>query len=204
MLSLDRKPILYFEDPIGVTQGYRRLFGELSRGLAQECSLYRIFRKEDLLVYKGNRKSPGYDPDPRRIHAVTDSVRTLVGRFHPEVLVVTDPSLLFLCVMDRDADWQWATIDNLRGGVYRAFDRPLIVTYPLTAWYSQVSEKDIAAVNYGFVDEEQLEDSMREEGSVFYDPIQTKVSVGRFCLQQDWMKIHRILAKQEAQDENRT
>lgn len=211
--------ILYFEDPIGVTPGYRKLFDSLSKGLAQPVSLYRVFKKEELLVHRGNRKAPGYNTNSRVLDSVVAKYGELVQRYTPRIVVLTDPALLFLCVLDRDADWAWATIDNLRGGIYKRMGTTIAVTYPLTAWYQDVRERDIAAANDGFASKEEYEeavtdqdegedsdieevdlvevdderDSSHSDGTIFYEPIQTKVAVGKFCLQSDWEKIHRIL-----------
>lgn len=221
MNSSDHREILYFEDPIGVTAGYRRLFDRLSRGLATPVSMYRVFRKEEILIYRGNRKAPGYNPDDRIIRELTDKFMELMARYTPRVIVLTDPSMLFLCVLDREADWSWATIDNLRGGVYQRLGYTLVVTYPLTAWHQDVRERDIAAANYGFTSKDEFDEAQGStssedledddssesettsdtegdegEATTFYEPIQTKVAVGKFCLESDWAKIHRILAEQ--------
>jgi hypothetical protein len=225
----DHRDILYFEDPIGVTAGYRRIFDHLSKGLAQNVSLYRVFRKEQILARKGNRVQPGYSFDPVVIHGVLSKYNELVERYKPRITVLTDPALLFLCMLDPDADWDWATIDNLRGGIYVRGGHTIAVTYPLTAWNRDVRERDIAAANEGFSSKEEFDEASVEEGpeesddepgdvpegdgddsdpdgpapveinsrgeaTIFWQPIQTKVAVGKFCLESDWAKIHRVLA----------
>lgn len=224
------KPILYFCDPVGVTEGYQSLFSRLSKQQANPVSLYRVFSKEKLLHYRGNRKAPGYSIDLNVIWDIQHAIQGLIDRYQPRLIVTSDPATLFLCVDDYESAWNWMTIENARGGVYEAFGFPLLVTYPLTAWYNEIRERDIASANQGFGNEEDFErahasynivppvessvgegdesgsvdeeaeaaveneESNAGEDAVFFHPIKTKVQVGKFCLESDWRKVHRLLA----------
>lgn len=151
------KPILYFCDPVGVTEGYQNLFQRLTKNQAYPVSLYRVFPKERILHYRGNRKSPGYSIEEGVLNDIRKAMQGLVDRYEPRLIVTSDPATLFLCVDDYQLAWNWMTIENARGGIYKAFGLSLLVTYPLTAWYSEIRERDIASANQGFGNEEDFE-----------------------------------------------
>lgn len=214
-MSTEHKPILYFSDPIGITRGLQGIWNLLTQDTAQPVSMYRLMNKRVLLTYKGNRKAPGYSLDQRVRDEVESHVRRLVEKFEPKVIVTSDPAMLFLCVNQAEEHWSWATIDNLRGGVYDYRGIKLLVTYPLTAWMREVRERDIASANDGYSDEEEFEASKNEDESDdddsddsnesdskredhFYVPVMTRVQVGKFCLKSDWAKAQRLVEKANA------
>jgi len=158
------KPILYFEDPVGVTSTYLKLFTRISDNLAKPVSLYRIHDKRDLLMWRGNRKQPGYRLEAQNVRKVQDSVIKLIRQYEPKLVVTSDPATLGLLVTYREESWDWATVENLRGGVYRFWGIPWIVTYPMTAFFKEVRERDIAVANDGFSDQEQFADHKRDAG----------------------------------------
>jgi len=157
-----RKPILYFEDAIGVTATYRDLFNRVSNRLAEPVSLYRLHSKRELLLWRGNRKQPGYRLESANIAKVQDSVVRLLREYEPTLVVTSDPATLGLLVAYREESWDWATIENLRGGVYRFWGVPWLVTYPMTAYFHEVRERDIALANDGFASEEMFADYQQQ------------------------------------------
>lgn len=220
MITPAKKPILFFDDAIGIGTGYSRLFNELSRGQATAVSLYHKFNKSELLMWKGNRKAPGYKLDTRSLTKLHTAVIAIIQLHKPQVIVTADPATLGLLMLRREESWDWATMDNCRGGVYHYFGLPWIVTYPFTAYHSEVRERDIAVANSGFSDEtefDQYANRMFESGTGqdsndesdtsdaadadaedderhFYAPVLTKINVGQFCITSDWAKAFRILA----------
>jgi len=194
--------IVLFEDRLGISSGYETIWHSLlnSNGLAgQEVirrSTHRTFGKRmQLLITKGNRKSPGFNPDHGVQAALNEWVKTQLRQLRPDGCICMDPAILFMM----NPDWDQATLDNLRGGVYRILDIPFIVSLPISAWHTQKKEKDIARMNEGFTDKDEWEEEHggdETDGditSVWIEPI--VVPYGRFVLNRDLQKFKRILER---------
>jgi len=154
--KMKRKPILYFEDAIGITSRYEEIFRILSREQAQNVSLYKRLSKSELLMWKGNRKHPGYRLDSSSLTKLYTVTSELLNIYKPELVVTSDPATLAFLMPYREESWDWATIENLRGGVYQYKGIPWIVTYPITAYFTDIRERDIAVANDGFDNQEDF------------------------------------------------
>lgn len=187
--------ILVFEDKLGITAGYEQAWSALllNAKLPESSVLRRsIWKTADLrsiplLIKKGNRKSPGFNPDEEvqsRVHAW---FRATVTALKPEVLVVMDVALLGIF----ESSWDIATIDNMRGGVYDYFGIPTVIITPISALHTQKKPKDISAMNAGAESKAEFEeDEDRDPEEFFIEPY--TIPFGRIVLHFDLDKTQRI------------
>lgn len=159
------RPILWFEDKLGITDGYLSIWSSLlqkanlSAVPVHRRSSYQAFGSRlRLLEQKGNRKLPGFNTDPRAQSTIRRWVCNQIRDVNPILCISTDPALGFLA----NPDWDQATVDNLRGGVYEVESRPWVCTLPISAWHRKKSAKDIAKLNDGFKDRESWEAARAE------------------------------------------
>lgn len=195
--------ILLFEDKLGITSGYEGVWQGLvlKAGLAgviiNRRSAYKAFgERVQLLIRKGNRKAPGFNPDERTQAILRTWVKRELDILKPTVCIFMDPSLLFLV----NPDWDQSTLDNLRGGHYDLWGTPIIIMLPISAWHQRKSEKDIARLNEGFTDKEEWEAEHGGEesdteniGAIWMEPV--SVPYGKFVLSHDLQKANRVLRK---------
>ncbi len=196
--------IILFEDKLGISDGYRDLWASLL--LVHEFagvnvirrSAYRIFGKQlPLLIAKGNRKTPGFNPDGHVQNVLRSWVNQEIDFLKPIICLCMDPSILFLF----NPDWNQSTIDTLRGGVYLHRKVPFVIMFPISAWHSKKKQKDIARLNDGYSDKEEweaqqeLDESDKEEADmhVWLDPV--SVPYGKFVLHSDLAKANRVYKK---------
>lgn len=206
--------ILLFEDKLGITAGYESIWRNLlvKAGLIGVDVIHRnahtaLGKRHQLLVRKGNRKAPGFNPDPRVINAVATWAGSQIALTKPDLCLCMDPALLFMA----NPDWDQATLDNLRGGVYKVDGIPFIIMLGIAAWHNKKREKDIAKLNDGYTDREEWEEEHRSEsesgdesgdegddeerheevGHVWLEPV--SIPYGKFVLLKDLEKANRIL-----------
>lgn len=200
--------ILYIEDKLGITQGYQNLFASLLLGCGispaqvYPFSLYKKQNMPQLLTRYKNRKVPSFNPDQHAQSIIQATVESAVRTVKPSLIICTDPACLFMLVPEQAI----ATIDNLRGGVYKLFGITCLVTIPISAWHRQVKEKDIARLNDGFSDKDAWEQAHENEsddndgpddsddehdGAVWVEPV--VIPFGQFVLKKDFGKAKRIL-----------
>lgn len=216
--------ILVFEDKLGITQGYRWHWESLvlKAGLypsqMAHVSLWRsgLERRIKLVIQKGNRKSPGFNPEVRE-HTLKWFL-DMVNKHQPEAVLIQDLALLHVV----EPNWDNAILDNLRGGVYaigQIKKLPVIVSLPISAINSKKTPKDIAALNGGARskddweerknffesktiegdgDEEPTEEDREEtlnqyvgSDEIFFEPY--VIPYGRFVILQDLFKLNRII-----------
>lgn len=191
--------ILLFEDKLGITSGYESIWQGLllSAGLAgvtiaRRSSFKAFGNRVQLLTRKGNRKAPGFNPDPSVRSTLTSWVHAELNKTRALVIVCMDPALFFLM----NPDWDQATPDNMRGGVYEFQGVPLIGILPMSAYFSKKSSKDIARLNEGYSDKDEWEadhggeEQDAESTEVWLEPI--TVPYGKFVLLRDMQKVSRI------------
>jgi|SRR5882762_1762630 len=194
--------ILLFEDKLGISAGYESIWANLliKTGFAgmeinRRNSFRHLGRQTQLLIRKGNRVSAGFNPDPRSMDIVRAWVRTQVQLLQPAAIICMDPAILFMF----NPDWDQATLDRLRGGVYKLMEKPVVISLPISAWHNVKKEKDIARMNEGFTEEEEWEaehggdESDSEVNNIWLEPI--IVPYGKFVLQKDLEKLNRILRR---------
>lgn len=169
-----RQGILFFEDAIGITDGYKPLLMTmLNKARINETthrinhySVYRRMDKKILLHWSGNRKSPGFSPNPNVQRQVREFFESVIVRSDPDIVVCMDVAMFFLF----NPNWDQATPDKLRGSVFEyehsnGIIYPVLCTLPLSAYHSKVSTKDIAKLNEGFTDKADFEEWRKSEES---------------------------------------
>ena len=168
------KRILYLTDKFGVSQGYSKSFSlmlancGIKRKQVIETNIYGLVNKP--LIKKGNRKAWGFNPE--RKDEIEAAFNQRIETVAPDIIVCSCPAILgFLC----DWDWDLATLDKCRGGVYYYRGIPVIVTYPITAIHQQV-------------DQRLLKDADGDD--IAYEPY--RVKQGAWILARDWEKVGRF------------
>lgn len=194
--------ILVLEDKLGITEGYMQswasmcLAAGLRPDLMKRYSAWRSPLAKDhmLLTRKGNRKSPGFNPDPHVKKDVRDWVIYTARHSNAEAILCMDVALLGIV----EGKWDIATIDNLRGGVYDFYGIPWLVTVPISAIHNKKSTKDIKAMNDGHESEDDFEeDDERDEKEIWIEPY--LIPFGKWLLSADLRKLHRILEKMQGE-----
>lgn len=202
------KSILLFEDKLGITTGYESIWNGLLgvTGLLpyplHRRSTYKAYgSKFQLLVKKGNRKSPGFNPDLEVQRELRLWVTRELNNIKPMIVLCMDPALFFLM----NPDWDQATPDNMRGGVYEINGIPFICMLSISAWHNKKSDKDIARLNDGYTDEEEWEEEhggdesdTENVGAIWLEPV--SVPYGKFVLRKDLDKAYRILLREIGKD----
>ncbi len=189
--------IVLFEDKLGITTGYLEHWTDLLQSVGLDPHrVRRVSTWKDpsmsmltLLTRKGNRKSPGFNPDSQTQELLTRWVISVCESLHPELILCMDTALLGLV----EPSWDIATIDNLRGGVYSFFGIPWLVMTPISAIYTQKKPKDIRFLNDGAEDEDEFEESDHDPEEFFMEPY--TIPYGRRILAADLKKATRILAQ---------
>ena len=196
--------ILLFEDKLGITAGYESIWQNLllktrlHGATIHRRSTYKAFKDQlDLLIRKGNRNSPGFNPSPQTQAKLKGWVSQQINMTQPQLIIMMDPALFFLV----NPDWDQATPDNLRGGNYPLAGRPCIIMLGLSAWHTKKSQKDIARLNDGFTDKEEWEEEQggseqdsQNQGAIWLEPV--SVPYGKFVLEKDLEKVSRVLQRE--------
>lgn len=157
--------ILWFVDRFGLPGSYHRIWlsalirADLTPKEFLLVDLHRIMHRQ-LLAKLGSRKAPTWIPTE------TDNIITKMNQqlqhHKPRAVVLASPeSLAYLGLAP-----EHATLHNLRGSVYWKHGIPFIVTLPISAWNTLVSQKDIGAANYGFDSQESFTAARSEDGQV--------------------------------------
>lgn len=207
--------ILVVQDKLGITDAYRGHWNmmTLAAGLTQPwinfvfVSAWRDFRQDQLLTFKHNRKTPGFNIDPLNQVKLLNWLKDKMELHRISMVVLMDPAFFFLV----NQNWDQATTENLRGGVYtiknaRGEDVTVLVTAPIHSINTQMKAKDIAALNNGISEREEFDelygsgdesdsdedDSDDNEARImeWYNPI--VVPFGRHCFQSDLYKLGRL------------
>jgi hypothetical protein len=219
--------ILYIEDKIGITNNYMSLWRaicfqhDVHPDSIKHINLYRDFPLTKWLAPFRNRKAPTWHPSSAGL--IREKLESAVDKFKPKLVVSACPASLSVLGLEPEV----ATLDNLRGGVYFPFparlELPMLITLPITAWHRSVKEKDLAAANRGFTDQEEFLESelhrisdvgdsdeetdineedtkalAEEAGAMWYEPL--IVPYGRFVLHADLQKAARLVARAKAHE----
>lgn len=158
--------VLVFEDKSGISEGYLGIWQNLlykaglgkDNAVVERRSLYHSFNTHDVLEWRKPRKQPGFNTRESNQRAIRLWLSDVISTHKPDLVICMDPALLFLC----NPEWEQATIDKLRGGVYVLAGIPWVISMPVTAYYSKAKPKDIAKLNDGFLDKGEFEDFQRE------------------------------------------
>lgn len=199
------KSILLFEDKLGISSGYEGIWQSLllKTGLTgfetiRRNSFRSLGNKVQLLERQGNRKAPGFNRDSRSMAVVDRWARNQIRIINPSIVLCMDPAILFLC----NPNWDQATLDNLRGGVYTIESIPFLIMLPISTWHTQKKESDIARMNDGFTiesewdEERQLDEdelNQTDMNRLWIEPV--VVPYGRFILSTDLSKAKRIIER---------
>lgn len=196
--EIDR-PVLLLEDKLGISTGYEGIWQSLlaKTGFVgidiHRRNIYKsLGAKVQLLTRSGNRIAPGFNPDPKVKRTVSEWVNMQVDSIRPDLILCMDPAVLWLF----NPDWDQATLDNLRGGVYYLDGIPVVVMVGISAWHNKKREKDIAKLNDGFTDKEEWEEEHggdetdSETTNIWIEPL--SIPYGRFILTADLQKARRV------------
>ena len=192
--------ILVFEDKLGITSGYESIWANLimTSGLVKYDMIRRnsfrsLGKAMQLLVRKGNRVTPGFNPDEQVQHRIRGWVMSQITALKPVGILCMDPVILFML----NPDWDQATLDTLRGGVYRIQGIPVVVSLPISAWHVKKQMKDIARMNEGHSEKDEWEEEHggdetdSELNLIWMEPV--VVPYGKFVLSADIKKLARVI-----------
>lgn len=188
--------ILLIEDKLGITAGYRGHWDRMLMkfGMNPDDFVHRNPYKAHalhglpLLIQKGNRKSPGYNPNT--IGALRSWVDALIQDLDPTAIVCMDVATLGIV----EPSWDIATIDNCRGGVYKYQGIPFLITMPISAINTKKNPKDVRAMNEGAEDKDEWEEMERDPEELFIEPY--TIPYGRWVLGADLQKLKRVVEGQ--------
>lgn len=193
--------ILWVADRFGMPGHFHRIWLRLLLTTGHQPPEFRIHKLSDalkrtLLTKLGSRKAPTWIPDEAP-HIIAQIDRWC-DQYKPRAVVLSSPeSLAYLAMAP-----EHATLHNLRGSVYWRRGIPFIVSLPISAWATLVSQKDVGAANYGFDSAEAFGAARSENGEVYEDSDQR---ISRGLTQRDNDIDGRGLAdsNQHAADEGR-
>lgn len=186
--------ILLLEDKLGITSGYMDIWDSLVLGAGLYPSSIRRFSawkspiasRFTLLTRKGNRKSPGFNPDPDVMSHLTTWVGHTAAQVKADMIICMDTALLGVV----EPSWDIATLDNMRGSVYDFRGLPFLVITPISAIHTQKKPKDIRAMNDGAETKEDFEDSDHDPEEFFVEPY--TIPFGKRILSADLRKAARV------------
>lgn len=153
-----RIDLVYIADKVGISTGYQNIWAsmllaaKIDQSRVRTISIYRQMPEMVWLRQYANRKAPTWNPS--MVEHYRRWLDTIILAWRPTLILSADPASLWLC----NADASFATLDNLRGGVYDYNGTKVLLTLPITAWHQQMKEKDIAAANKGFTDKNEFEE----------------------------------------------
>jgi hypothetical protein len=187
--------ILVFEDKLGISAGYMDMWENyvIKAGFLPQrfrrFSAWKspIMSKFTLLIQKGNRKSPGFNPAVQRELRMWFS-ETVTATL-PKFIVVMDVALLGLF----EENWNNATIDNMRGGVYDYKGIPVLIMTPISAVNRTRQVKDVRAMNDGADSEADWEMEEHDPEELFIEPY--TIRSGKWIFQRDLAKLCRLYTK---------
>lgn len=166
--------ILYITDQYKVSRGYEPAFTRMlnKAGIRrQQVITADIYKLVDTpLIRKGNEKTWRFNPEKKE--AIQGAFDLRIQAVQPTLIVVSDPAVLGVLV---NWDWNLATLDKCRGGVYNYAGIPVVVTYPVTVINTHVDESLV----HGEDDENKQQPY--------------RVKSGAWILQRDWEKVGRFL-----------
>lgn len=198
--------VLVVEDKLGITEAYRGHWetlllaaGLTSQGFIRRSLWRSPLSRKPLLIKKGNRKALGFNPDPQIQFAVRNWFIDEINQTKASHVVAMDGAILG-CV---EPNWNIATIDYLRGGVYH-FTSPhlhhrsgvsVLVTVPIMSINTGKKLKEIRAMNDGAESKDEWEEMEdRDEDDLFFEPY--SIPYGKFVLQSDLRKLSRLIQKE--------
>lgn len=201
--------ILLLEDKRGISQGYEGIWQSMlmAVGIRPDRVIRRsvwrspVAHTVKLLIQKGNRKTPGFNEDTDAQLRIHHWLMSEINRIKPEIIVCMDMALLGQV----ESGWDWATIENMRGGLYNYFGYPFYVMTPITAVNTRKSTKDIAIMNQGVYSKEEWDERHSEDSSenqseedindIFIEPY--SISLGRWIFAGDLRKLRQIIDDHE-------
>lgn len=185
--------ILLLEDKLGITMGYQGIWDSMTMAAGLNPATIRrwsvwkspLASQLQLLTRKGNRKSPGFNPEITG--KLTHWLREVIRSTKPELIICMDIALLGIF----EKSWDIATIDNLRGGVYWFDGVPIVITTPISAVHTQKKPKDIRAMNDGAESKDEFEEQKEDEEDFFVEPY--TIPFGARIIAADLRKCQRIM-----------
>jgi len=169
--------ILYFTDPLGITEGYMPTFVRLLQACkldikdVQFANLHKVV--DGALKRRGNEKEMTLSGDEGVRRAVKTYMDHMIQTVKPNLIVTSCSAALgILNGIIYGAD----KISKTRGSVYSYRGIPSIIVPPISAIHRQQKTKSV---------DEDLEDSLEGQGDVY------KVKDGYWLWVRDWAKVAR-------------
>lgn len=150
--------ILWFVDRFGIKGNYAATWlRAVSKAGIRPASIKLVNLhgelRGQLLTRHGTRKAPTWRPEREAEIRLCINNHIQRHRSTLKAVVLSSPeSLVITGVLP-----EYATLAKLRGGVYDVAGLPALVILPMSAWFTQISQRDIALANYGANNAEQLE-----------------------------------------------
>lgn len=165
--------ILYITDKYKISAGYEPAFTKM----VHKCGIPRnkivstdIYGLVDTpLKKKANENTWRFNPE--KFDAIQKAFAQRVNAIKPELIVVSDPACLGIFT---DGDSRSATLEKMRGSVYKYNGITTIITYPITAIHQRLDTRIVS------------NDDGEEDTQTPY-----RVKQGAQILNWDWSKIGR-------------
>jgi hypothetical protein len=186
--------ILVLEDKLGITAGYMDMWENmvirvgLLPQMFRRYSLYKspVVSHLPVLIQKGNRKAPGFNPDSQVATQVRHWFAETVNKTLPQMIIVMDAALLGIF----EPNWDNATIDNMRGGVYQYKGATVLIMTPISAVNRQRQLKDVRAMNDGAESKTEWEEEEHDPEELYIEPY--TIRSGKWIFQRDLAKLARL------------
>lgn len=210
--------VLWFTDRFGIRGEYRSIWLQLLNNVGIRPTSVRVVSLHEelpgrLLTKFGSRSAPTWEPTREAdILARMGKLVKEMGAGLEAVVLAAPESLCALRLQP-----EHCTLGKLRGSVYDTFGVPTLVVLPMSAWTTQVSQRDVAMANYGLTSQDALtasadatdvtpesetfdsdgeseateEDTADEDDTFFYVPVMTPV--GKMMIQFDVAKLGRLV-----------
>jgi hypothetical protein len=150
--------VIWFEDRFSIKGQYLSVWLHTLKKSGVEpirvarVNLHHTIHGQLLTKYK-TRKAPTWRPE--RADEILKVMRATIDKYREtlKAVVLASPESLVATGLDPE----FATLGKLRGSVYEFAGVPAIVTLPMSAWFTQVSQKDIAVANFGLESETEMQ-----------------------------------------------
>ena len=123
-----------------------------------------------LLTRYASRSAPTWRPD--REEDIKAKMELIIRKAGPSLKAVVLASPESLAILNLHPEH--ATLSKLRGSVYELFGLPALVTLPMSAWFTKVSQRDMAVANYGLESADSMERSANAKTTVGLDSQRTE------------------------------
>lgn len=163
--------VLYFTDPLGITQGYAPLFNQLVRACGIPPQAIQYANVHSLVPNALGRRANELEKcaNPEQYENVKRVVDHTIQSVKPSLIVTSCAATLHVL---NEQEWRADKIGVCRGSKYDYQGIPAIVVTPISAMHRKTKSKDIDFDSEGVADTYQIKD-------------------GHWLLARDWGKVGR-------------